>query len=121
MKIIRTQDPLQIEEIEKIEIDLLLEAIYRYYGYDFRNYAPSFILRRIKHRVRKENLASISALQEKILRDPEIMKRLFSDLSINVTEMFRDPTFFQVYSKKCYPFCKRLSGYSNLACGLFYR
>ena len=41
------QNPIQNEEIEKIEIDLLLEAIYRYYGYDFRNYAPSFIQRRI--------------------------------------------------------------------------
>ncbi|WP_051186009.1 CheR family methyltransferase [Neobacillus bataviensis] len=81
--------------IETIEIDLLLEAIYRYYGYDFRNYARPFIQRRILHRVQKENLTSISALQEKILRDPIVMKGLFSDFSINVTEMFRDPSFFK--------------------------
>ena len=35
------QNPIQNEEIEQIEVDLLLEAIYRYYGYDFRNYAPA--------------------------------------------------------------------------------
>ncbi|MFJ7728657.1 CheR family methyltransferase [Neobacillus sp. NPDC097160] len=81
--------------IENIEIELLLEAIYRYYGYDFRNYARSFIQRRILQRVQKENLMSISALQEKILRDPIVMNGLFSDFSINVTEMFRDPSFFK--------------------------
>jgi chemotaxis protein methyltransferase CheR len=97
------QDPIQSQEVENIEIDLLLEAIYRYYGYDFRNYAHSFIQRRILHRVRKENLASISALQEKILRDSETMKKLFSDFSINVTEMFRDPTFFKSFRNNLIP------------------
>ena len=61
---------VQAEEIEKIEIDLLLEAVFRYYGYDFRNYALPFIQRRINHRVQIERLSSISALQEKILREP---------------------------------------------------
>jgi len=100
------QDPVQVQEIERIEIELLLEAIYRYYGYDFRNYAQSFLQRRILHRVRNENLKSVSALQEKLLRNPEVMKRLFSDLSINVTEMFRDPAFFQSFRKNIVPFVK---------------
>ena len=69
----------------------------------FRNYAQSFIQRRILQRVHKENLASISALQEKILRDPEMMRKLFSDLSINVTEMFRDPDFFKSFRKNIIP------------------
>lgn len=81
--------------IENIEIDMLLESIYRFYGYDFRNYTRPFMQRRIVQRVKKENLTSISALQEKILRDPIVMKKLFSDFSINVTEMFRDPSFFK--------------------------
>ena len=100
------QNPIQNEEIEKIEIDLLLEAIYRYYGYDFRNYAPSFIQRRILHCVHKEKLTSISALQEKILRDPETMKKLFSHFSINVTEMFRDPEFFKSFRTNIIPFVR---------------
>lgn len=100
------QDPTQSQEVEQIEIDLLLEAIYRYYGYDFRKYTQSFIQRRILHRVRNENLASISALQEKILRDPEMMKKLFSDFSINVTEMFRDPGFFKSFRKNLIPFVR---------------
>lgn len=89
--------PNQNEEIEQIEIELLLEAIYRYYGYDFRNYVRSFLQRRIMHRVHKENLSSISALQERVLRNRELMKRLFFDFSIPVTEMYRDPSFFKSF------------------------
>lgn len=94
------------EEIEKIEIEMLLETIFRYYGYDFRNYAFPFIYRRISHRVRKENLTSISALQERVLRDPSVMDKLFSDFSINVTEMFRDPAFFKAFRNKLIPIVK---------------
>lgn len=97
------EEQRKYEEIEKIEIDLLLEAIYRYYEYDFRNYAESFIQRRIANRVHKEKMTSISALQEKVLRDPAAMKKLFSDFSINVTEMFRDPSFFKSFRTNIIP------------------
>ena len=103
---IKAPDILKSEEIERIEIELLLEAVFRYYGYDFRNYAFPFIQRRISHRVCKENLASISALQEKVLRDSEVMGELLSDFSINVTEMFRDPSFFKSFRTKIIPLVK---------------
>ena len=103
---IMTPEQVQKEEIELIEADLLLESIYRCYGYDFRNYSKSFILRRLMHRVHKENLSSISALQERVLRDPLLLKKIFSDLSINVTEMFRDPIFFQSFRQKVIPIVK---------------
>ena len=103
---IKELDILQSEEIERIEIELLLEAVYRYYGYDFRNYAPPFVQRRIRHRVQKENLSSISALQEKILRDSGVIEGFLSDFSVNVTEMYRDPTFFQSFRTKIIPLIK---------------
>lgn len=96
----------QLSELEKIEIELLLEAICRFYGYDFRNYALPFLRRRIWHRVRNERLKSISALQEKVLHQPEAMERLFADFSINVTEMFRDPSFFKSLRTKVIPFLR---------------
>ncbi|MEW9672932.1 protein-glutamate O-methyltransferase CheR [Ammoniphilus sp. 3BR4] len=99
------QDPY---ELEKIEIQLLLEGIYRFYGFDFRNYAFSFVKRRIWNRIYEERLTSISGLQEKILHDPRVMKRLFSDFSINVTEMFRDPGFFLSFRTRIVPFLKEL-------------
>jgi chemotaxis protein methyltransferase CheR len=81
-------------ELEKLEIDILLESIFRRYGYDFRNYSYPSIRRRIWHRIAAEKLTSIALLQEKVLRDQNCMNRLFYDFSINVTEMFRDPLFF---------------------------
>ncbi|MEH7417460.1 protein-glutamate O-methyltransferase CheR [Neobacillus drentensis] len=86
-----------------MEIELLLEAIYRHYGYDFRNYSAPFIQRRILNRMAVEKLGTVSGLQEKVLHDPLVMDKLFYDFSINVTEMFRDPTFFKVLRQKVIP------------------
>lgn len=56
-----------MSELEDIEIQLLLEGVFRYYGFDFRNYAPASLKRRIWKIIRLEHLTSISGLQEKIL------------------------------------------------------
>lgn len=80
---------------EKIEIDLLLEGIYQKYGYDFRSYAKASIRRRVRHHLKKSGLGSVSEMQHRILYDPPFFHRLLRDLTINVTEMFRDPEFFQ--------------------------
>ena len=90
-------------DLEKIELDCLLEAVYRRYGFDFREYAPASLRRRVNRRVKIEELSSISALQELLLRDPEVMQRLLLDLSINVTAMFRDPTFHVAFRERVVP------------------
>jgi len=91
------------EELEEIEVALLLEAIFRRYGFDFREYAPASLKRRVWRRIRAEGLSSISALQERVLHDPACMERLLLDLSINVTAMFRDPTFYAAVREKVVP------------------
>jgi chemotaxis protein methyltransferase CheR len=78
-------------ELERLELDLLLEAIHQRYGYDFRGYARASLRRRLWRRADLEGLRSLSGLQERVLHDPLAMERLLGDLSINVTEMFRDP------------------------------
>jgi chemotaxis protein methyltransferase CheR len=88
---------------EHLEIDLLLEAIRRLYGYDFRGYAPASLRRRLWHRVYGEGLQTLSGLQERILHDPGCMDRLLRDLSINVTEMFRDPSFYRALRERVFP------------------
>ena len=90
-------------DLEKIELDCLLDAVYRRYGFDFREYAPASLRRRVNRRVNLEELPSISALQDQLLRDPEVMQRLLLDLSINVTAMFRDPTFHLAFREKVVP------------------
>ena len=81
-------------EVRDREIELLLEALVRRYGFDFRTYAAASIKRRINWYVAREKLSSISALQERVLRDPSAMQHLVAHLSVNVSSMFRDPEFY---------------------------
>jgi chemotaxis protein methyltransferase CheR len=90
-------------EREAIEIDLLLEAVWRRYGFDFRDYARASIKRRLWRRVHAEHLQTISGLQERLLHDSACMERLLLDLSINVTAMFRDPSFYQAFRTTIVP------------------
>jgi chemotaxis protein methyltransferase CheR len=90
-------------DVERIEITLLLEGIYRHYGFDFRSYAYSSIRRRIWKRVQAERLSTVSALQERVLHDRAAMERLLLDLSVNVTAMFRDPDFYKAFRKEVVP------------------
>lgn len=90
-------------ELEQIEIELLLTGVHRFYGYDFRNYALPSLRRRIWHHVHAEGLFTISALLEKVLHDRECFERLIYNLSIPVTEMFRDPDLFLTFRQKVIP------------------
>jgi chemotaxis protein methyltransferase CheR len=81
-------------ELEDIETGLLLDAIHRRYGYDFRGYARESLERRLHHRAQGESVRTLSQLQGRLLRDPHVMARLLDDLTISVSSMFRDPPFF---------------------------
>jgi chemotaxis protein methyltransferase CheR len=91
------------DDLERIEVQILLEAIYQHYGYDFRGYAPGSLKRRLWRRAIAEKVETMSALQDRVLHDPAVMERLLLDLSINVTSMFRDPSFFQAMRQKVIP------------------
>jgi chemotaxis protein methyltransferase CheR len=90
-------------DLERLEIELLLEGVFRHYGFDFRSYAYASIRRRLWKRVEGEGLRTISDLQARILHDPDTMERLLLDLSVNVTSMFRDPSFYQEFRDKVIP------------------
>jgi chemotaxis protein methyltransferase CheR len=98
----REQPPAR-DDLEDIEIALLLEGIYRRYGFDFREYAAASLRRRLWRRAHAERLQTLSGLQEKLLHDSACMERLLLDLSINVTAMFRDPTFYVAFREKVVP------------------
>jgi len=93
-------------ENQNIELQLLLQAIYLKYGYDFRDYAKASIKRRIQHRMNKSGFNNISEMQHQLLNDISFFETLLLDLSINVTEMFRDPTFYQAIRKQVIPILK---------------
>jgi chemotaxis protein methyltransferase CheR len=97
------REATQRDDVDEIELALLLEGVYRRYGFDFREYAPASLRRRVWRRVHAEGLSTISALQDKLLHDSACMERLLLDLSINVTAMYRDPTFYVTFREKVVP------------------
>jgi chemotaxis protein methyltransferase CheR len=102
-----TPDPAAIappeRDLEQLEIELLLEAVYRRYGLDFRQYARASLKRRLYRRLHAEGLDTLSQLQDRLLHDPPCMERLLLDLSINVTSMFRDPSFYVAFRAHIVP------------------
>jgi chemotaxis protein methyltransferase CheR len=90
-------------DLEQLELELLLEAVFRRYGFDFRGYAPASLKRRLQRRIRAEGLETVSGLQERVLHDQQVMERLLLDLSVNVTAMFRDPSFYAALRAKVAP------------------
>src|SRR5438270_13291484 len=97
------EQPSARDDVEDIEVALLLEGIFRRYGFDFRQYAPASLRRRLWRRAYAEGLQTISGLQARLLHDAACMERLLLDLSINVTAMFRDPSFYVAFREKVVP------------------
>lgn len=94
-------------DLEDIEVPLLVEAIYRRWSYDFRDYAPASLKRRIRRIVAAEGLASVSALQERLLRDPACLQRFLDQATVSVTSMFRDPGFYLAFRQVAVPLLKQ--------------
>ena len=82
------------DAIEDIEIRLLLEALHRHYHYDFRGYAMASITRRLRAARERLGFASFSAMQERLLRDPAFVPALLDYLTVQVSDLFRDPAYF---------------------------
>ena len=95
--------PPDSQEVEGLEIQLFLEAVFRRYGFDFRDYAPASIQRRIWNQVRAEGLRTVSDLQGKLLREPDCMERFLLAVTVNVTAMFRDPSFYRAFRARVVP------------------
>ena len=93
----------QTSELERLEMELLLLAIYRHHGFDFRAYAPASLHRRIRRHLEHARVTTITGLAELILHDPSALQRLLHDLSVNVTAMFRDPSFFLEFRTSVVP------------------
>lgn len=88
---------------EDENIALLLDEVYRVYGYDFRDFAESFLKRRIMHRLVLSGMGSLSELRRRVATDRRLFSELRHDLSIGVTEMFRDPPFFKALREVVFP------------------
>lgn len=92
-----------VRSAEEIEVALLLEALHQRYHYDFRGYSETFIARRLTQARHHFGCRSLSALQEKLLHEPEVLPALIDFLTIQVSEMFRDPAYFRVLREQVVP------------------
>ena len=91
------------ERVEDIELDLLLEGLYRVHGFDFRDYSRASIKRRVLELMRAEKLESVSAFQDKLLHDSACLERFLLGVSVHATAMFRDPSFYLTFRKRVVP------------------
>jgi chemotaxis protein methyltransferase CheR len=89
--------------VEDLELQLLLEALFQHYHYDFRHYARASIKRRLIQARDQLGFASLSALQEGLLHEPTTLPRLLNYLTVQVSEMFRDPAYFRALRAKVLP------------------
>jgi len=94
-----------------IELKMLMEAIYLKYSYDFRDYTGASQKRRVLHAMREMGCATISQLQSRVLHEPPAFSELLQFLTIPVTEMFRDPSYYAALREHVVPV---LSTYPSL-------
>jgi chemotaxis protein methyltransferase CheR len=90
-------------ETEELEIRLLLQAIHAQYGYHFQDYAKGSMGRRVKVALARSGLSHLGELQHKLLVDPEFFASILDDLTVRVTEVFRDPIFYRVFRETVVP------------------
>jgi len=91
------------KELEEIEIELLIEGLYRRYGIDLRHYERDSLRRRIHERMLQEPVTTVSGLQEKALHETECLERLLLALASNGGTMFGDPGFYSAFRAKVVP------------------
>ncbi|WP_449393611.1 CheR family methyltransferase [Devosia riboflavina] len=94
------------DKVEDIEIRLLLEALFLRYHYDFRNYAMASIKRRLRQALEQLGFSTFSAMQESVLRDPDMLPQLLRFMTVQVSEMFRDPSYFRALRERVVPHLK---------------
>jgi chemotaxis protein methyltransferase CheR len=92
-----------MNNLEELEIELLLEAVFRYYGYDLRDYDRGAVRRRIRECMLAGGIRTISRFQEKVLRETALLERFLRAFSPDGLSMFADPAFYLAFRTKVVP------------------
>jgi chemotaxis protein methyltransferase CheR len=101
----------------ELELTLLLEAVYAKYRHDFRGYARPTLRRRARLAMERLGCGTLSELQGRMLRDPAVFAELFALLTVQVSAMFRDPTFFRALREHVVPFLATYSSFKVWVAG----
>lgn len=95
--------PTAASKTDDIEIKLLLEAIFRKYHYDFRGYSMASLKRRLRQARDYFNCRTYSQLQDRVLHDPTTLTKMLAFLTVQVSELFRDPFYFRTLRERVVP------------------
>lgn len=90
-------------EAEDLEIRLLLDAIYHRFHYDFRSYSMASLRRRIGQACTQLGCETVSALQSRLIHESDLFPRLLQFLTVQVSDMFRDPSFYRALRERIVP------------------
>lgn len=90
-------------DTEALEVRLVLQAIHERYGYDFRNYAPESMGRRVQAAAARIGAGNLGVFLHRILREPETFCTALDALTVRVTEMFRDPSVYRSFRQLVLP------------------
>ncbi|MBB5281933.1 chemotaxis protein methyltransferase CheR [Rhabdobacter roseus] len=89
--------------IEEEEIDILLNDLFDIYGYDFTNYSRASLKRRITRLYGLDKFPSFAELRYRVRTDSTYLRRFVEEITVNVTEMFRDPLFYKCLRAEVLP------------------
>ena len=89
--------------IKDADLDLLLSELYHSHGYDFSNYAKASLKRRVSRLMIIDRFPSFAEFIYRVKSDSTYLTRLVEELTVNVTEMFRDPSLFKAIREQVLP------------------
>jgi chemotaxis protein methyltransferase CheR len=93
----------RLDDVEALETRLFLEAINLRYGYDLRGYAEPSINRRLRAALARSGCAHLGELQHRVLTDTVLFAQVLEDLTVQVSQIFRDPTFYKAFREQVIP------------------
>jgi chemotaxis protein methyltransferase CheR len=99
-------DPQVAHKRRDVELDHLLDAIYRVYHYDFRSYSEASLLRRVRSAQIHFRCDTIARLQERLIGEPQLFAEMLGYLTVQVSDMFRDPSYFRALRETVVPYLK---------------
>lgn len=98
--------PARDDDSQALEVELLIEALFQRFKYDFRSYARTSVARRLKHAMALFHCPTVSHVQARLLHEPAFLAELIDVLTVPTTEMFRDPPYFSALRATIVPFLK---------------
>jgi chemotaxis protein methyltransferase CheR len=90
-------------ELENMEVELFVQALQRRHGYDFSQYAPASLKRRVQQLAQQLQCRTVSGLIERVIHEPQLLPNVLNGLTVPVSDMFRDPLMFRTVREQLLP------------------